>query len=122
MDEIRIRGMQFFGRHGVLPQETELGQRFIVHLALRLDLAPAGRSDDLRDTVDYGKVYARVKRVVEGEPVKLIERVAERIAEELLAHYSSLHSVAVTVVKPNAPVAGVLDAVEVSIERLKPGR
>lgn len=117
MDHIRIRGMRFYGRHGVFSEERKLGQPFVVHLDLRLDLSAAGHSDELTDTVDYGEVYRRVQRLVEGEPVRLVECLAERIADDLLAAYPRLDSVVVTVVKPFAPVPGVIDSVEVSVER-----
>ncbi|MBX5435643.1 MAG: dihydroneopterin aldolase [Alicyclobacillaceae bacterium] len=117
MDVIRLYGMRFYGRHGVFSEERALGQPFIVHVEMRLDLSLAGRTDQLEHTVDYGQVYQRVRRLVEGEPVRLVECLAERIAAELLAAFPLLESVGVTVAKPFAPIDGVLDTVEVAIER-----
>lgn len=85
MDRILLEGLAFFGRHGVFPAERELGARFVVDVELEADLAPAGRSDHLEDTVDYSHAYEVVRQVVEGESCHLIEAVAERIAGRLLA-------------------------------------
>ncbi|MGI8865203.1 MAG: dihydroneopterin aldolase, partial [Rubrobacteraceae bacterium] len=66
-DRILLEGMTFFGYHGALPAERELGQRFVLDIEMRLDLKPAGLSDDLSKTVDYGAVHDIVKEIVEGE-------------------------------------------------------
>jgi dihydroneopterin aldolase len=84
MDRILMEGMVFFGRHGVLPAERELGARFTVDVDLETDLAAAGASDRLEDTVDYRLAHRLVGEVVGGEPCHLIEAVAERIAARLL--------------------------------------
>lgn len=79
-----MEGMAFFGRHGVFPAERELGARFTVDVELGADLAPAGASDRLEDTVNYARAYELVRAVVEGEPCHLLEAVAARIADRLL--------------------------------------
>src|SRR5207253_9456730 len=84
MDRLLLEGMVFFGRHGALPAERELGARFTVDVELGLDLRAAGRSDLPADTVDYSRVYEAVRDVVEGSPQTLLESVAERIASLLL--------------------------------------
>jgi dihydroneopterin aldolase len=100
-DRILLEGMVFFGRHGTLPPERELGQPFVVDLELRLDLRPAGLSDDLTRTVDYGEVHRRAREIVEGPPVDLTETVAERIAAAILENYPAVEAVRVKVAKPN---------------------
>ncbi|MBK9714475.1 MAG: dihydroneopterin aldolase [Kouleothrix sp.] len=99
-DRIRLQGMQFFGYHGTLPEERTLGQRFVVDVELHCDLRDAGRSDDLAQTVDYSEVYRQVRSIVEGEPARLTETVAERIATAVLAAHPRVEAVAVTVAKP----------------------
>lgn len=84
LDRICLRGITFFGRHGVYPAERDLGQRFRVDLELEGDLRGARRSDRLEDTLDYGRACALVREVIEGEPCNLLERVAERILEGVL--------------------------------------
>ncbi len=70
-DRILLEGMIFYGRHGTLPAERELGQRFIVDIELRCDLRPAGLSDDLAKTVDYGEVHRQAREIAEGPPAGL---------------------------------------------------
>jgi dihydroneopterin aldolase len=84
MDRIELRGMSFQGRHGVRPEEREQAQEFKVDLEVESDLGPAGRSDLLADTVDYTRLRAIAKEVVEGPPAKLLETLAGRIAERAL--------------------------------------
>lgn len=79
-----MEGMTFFGRHGVFPAERELGARFTVDVELEADLARAGASDRLDDTVNYAHAYELVREVVEGDPCHLLEAVAQRIADRLL--------------------------------------
>jgi len=119
MDVICVRGMRFFAYHGFFEEERKLGQRFVVNLWLHLDLRPVGQSGNLHDTVDYGSAYEVVRQVVEGEPVQLLEVLAERIANRLLASYGKLEGVVVEVEKPGAPVPGVLDTVAIRIERTR---
>jgi 7,8-dihydroneopterin aldolase/epimerase/oxygenase len=119
VDRITISGIEAFGHHGVLPHEREYGQRFVVDVALGLDLSPAGASDDLRDTVDYGALAAAIAGIVSGEPADLIETVAERIAERCLTD-ARVQAVEVTVHKPSAPVPVVVGEVSVTLRRVRP--
>lgn len=115
-DRISLRGLRAHGHHGVYAEERAGGQPFVVDLVLRLDLAPAGRSDDVADTVHYGELAAQVVAVVTGEPVDLIETLAARVADVALT-YPLVDSVEVTVHKPEAPVGVLFDDVAVTIER-----
>lgn len=117
-DRIRLNDMVFYAYHGVLPEERALGQRFLVDVELRTDLRPAGSSDNLDRTVNYGDVYERVREIVTGPPCLLIETVAERIAGCILDRYPTVESVAVRVRKPEVPLQGaILGSSEVWIER-----
>ena len=107
-DRILLEGMVFHGRHGTLPAERELGQPFVVDIELRLDLQPAGLSDDLTQTVDYSEVHRQAKEIVEGPPVSLIETLAERIASTVLKDFSAVEAVDVKVVKPNVRLDGTV--------------
>lgn len=100
-DRILLQGMVFFGFHGTLPAENELGQRFVVDVELWCDLRAAGTSDDLSQTVDYSQVYQLARDVAEGPPVKLTETVAERIAAGVLEQHEQVEAVRVRVQKPN---------------------
>jgi dihydroneopterin aldolase len=119
-DKILLTGMIFFGYHGTLAPENELGQRFVVDVELRCDLRPAGEADDLALTVDYSQVHEQVRAVVEGPPLKLTEAVAERIAQAILGEHELVEAVRVKVTKPNVRLGStVLDgsAVEIFRER-----
>jgi 7,8-dihydroneopterin aldolase/epimerase/oxygenase len=100
-DRILLEGMVFYGTHGTLPAERELGQPFVVDVELHLDLQPAGLSDDLAQTVDYSEVHRRAKSIVEGPPVNLTEAVAERIAVAILVDHPLVEAVRVKVAKPH---------------------
>lgn len=113
--------MIFFGFHGALDAEKELGQRFIVDVRLSLDLHAAGAGDDLQQTVHYGEVYRLVREIVEGPPANLIEAVAERVASAILATFTPVAVVEVTVKKPEVPIRGVLDYAAVQIVRRRSG-
>ncbi len=119
MDKIRLHRMQFYGYHGVLPEEKKLGQRFFVELELFLDLQRAGKSDALDESIDYSKVYELVQDIVEGEPKNLIEAVAESIAEKLLQSFHPLEACRVIVIKPDPPINGHYDSVSVEMYREK---
>lgn len=117
-DLIRLTGVRARGFHGVLEHERRDGQDFVVDVAMTIDLAQAGTSDDLRDTVHYGEVAADVVAVVEGAPRDLIEAVAQQIAERVLAR-PLVARVEVTVHKPQAPVGVPFGDVEVVVRRSK---
>lgn len=116
LDEITLTGLRVFGRHGVFDFERQRGQDFVIDVVLRLRTAEAARTDDVRDTVHYGEVAETIVAVVGGEPVNLIETLAERIAIAVLAD-RRLASVRVTVHKPQAPIDAEFQDVSVSIER-----
>lgn len=115
-DRIELTGLRVRGRHGVLPAERELGQEFVVDVALLLDTAPAAAGDDLTRTVHYGELAQRLAEVVEGEPVALIETLAQRLADVCLEH-EVVESARVSVHKPAAPIPLPFDDVVVTIER-----
>ncbi|EHV1495132.1 dihydroneopterin aldolase [Listeria monocytogenes] len=121
MDKIYLNELVFYGYHGVLAEETKLGQTFRVSLILGLSTKKAGISDSVDDTVSYAEVYETVKEIVEveGTPFKLIEALAEKIATEVLTGYPLLEEVTVKLIKPNPPIPGHYDSVAVEIERKK---
>ena len=115
-DEIRLTGLTVFGRHGVFQHERENGQEFVIDLRLHLDLADAAASDDVVDTVHYGELAHQVAAVVAGEPVNLIETLAHRIADVVLAD-ARVNVVDVTVHKPHAPIPLTFSDVSVTVSR-----
>ncbi len=118
-DQIILQGMQFYGYHGVNPEERVLGQRYVVDLTVDLDLRQAGASDRLDDTVSYSHIYRSVRAVIEGEPRNLLESAAEAIAKRVLAEFP-VDAVSVTVKKPNPPVRGSsIESAAVQIHRAR---
>lgn len=115
-DELEVRGIECFGRHGVFDFEREQGQRFVVDLVLGFDTRRAAATDDLADTVDYGDLVGRVKRAVESDPVALIETLAERIAGVACLD-DRVEWVRVTVHKPEAPIDAKFTDVALTITR-----
>ena len=101
-DWISVRGIRTFGHHGVTARERTRGQVFEARVALRLDLSEASRTDRLSDTVDYADVCRRVGRILGGEPCRLLEAVAGRVADELLSAYPPVDQVVVRLWKPGA--------------------
>lgn len=118
-DRIVLSGLRARGHHGVYDFERERGQDFVVDAVLEVDLAPAARSDDVADTVHYGELAERLVAVVGGEPVNLIETLAERLAEVCLADPRVL-AATVTVHKPQAPIPHEFADVAVTITRRRP--
>lgn len=118
LDEVLLEGLRFYAYHGVNPEERLQGQRFTVDVRLATDLRRAGRTDDLRETINYSAAYKRIRTIVEGPPRDLIETVAEEIASALLADFPGAASVTVTVRKPEVALKGaILDAAGVRIHR-----
>lgn len=115
-DRIVLRGLRAVGHHGVYAAERENGQPFVVDIVLDVDTRPAARSDEVTDTVHYGELAQQIVAVVEGEPVNLIETLAQRIADVCLGP-DRVEAVEVTVHKPEAPVGVPFDDVAVSIVR-----
>jgi dihydroneopterin aldolase/2-amino-4-hydroxy-6-hydroxymethyldihydropteridine diphosphokinase len=116
MDRIEIRGLRVRGRHGVLGTERRNGQDFLIDAVLGVDIRPAAADDDLSRTVDYGKLSERLAAIVAGEPVRLIETLAERLAQACLAE-PAVHQVQITVHKPHAPIGIPFGDVLVTISR-----
>ncbi|MGW8380960.1 dihydroneopterin aldolase [Streptomyces sp. ODS28] len=116
MDRVALHGLQARGHHGVFEREREEGQTFIVDVDMGLDTAPAAGGDDLAKTVHYGVVAEEVVAVIQGDPVDLIETLAQRIADTCLAH-EAVREVEVTVHKPDAPIAVPFSDVTITIQR-----
>ena len=117
VDRILLEGMSFSGRHGVRPAEREQDQEFVVDIEIEADLAAAGRTDQLADTVDYSAVRGVAKRTIEGESVKLLETLATRIADGVLA-LPKVRAVAVRVAK-RPPSMAPIEAAAVHISRTR---
>jgi dihydroneopterin aldolase len=105
------------GTHGALPEERERAQPFEVDLDVEADLAVAGRSDALADTIDYSAVAAAAAGVMAGEHAELLERLAQRIADAVLTSAAAATAVTVTVRKLHPPVPFDLASAAVTVTR-----
>jgi dihydroneopterin aldolase len=121
-DRITLRGLRVFGYHGVLDAEREDGQEFIVDAVLWLDTTAAAATDDLELTANYAALADRLAAIVAGPPVRLIETLAQRLAEAATAAEPRADQVEITVHKPHAPVGHRFDDVSVTIRRRPDGR
>jgi dihydroneopterin aldolase len=117
-DRIELRGLRAHGFHGVFDFERAQGQDFLVDAELELDLAPAAASDEVADTVHYGELAERLVGVVTGEPVNLIETLAERLAAVCLED-GRVGAATVTVHKPQAPIPHSFADVAVTVRRTR---
>jgi 7,8-dihydroneopterin aldolase/epimerase/oxygenase len=120
-DRIALSGLRARGRHGVYDFERVQGQDFVVDVVLELDLSTAARSDEVADTVHYGELAGRLVAVVEGEPVNLIETLADRLAGVCLAD-RRVAAATVTVHKPQAPMPHEFGDVAVTLRRVAAGQ
>ena len=115
-DQISIRGLRAFGRHGVFADEQSTGQTFIIDLTLDVDLRRAGRTDQLADTVDYGTLCRRVAHEVEATRFDLIEALAEHLAAVVLED-ARVRTASVRVATPQAQLEVEVGTVAVVVHR-----
>lgn len=117
-DKIIMQEMAFYGYHGVLPTEKIQGQKFLVSIEINLDLARAGKTDNLGDTLNYADIYQEVRGIVKGKSFNLLEALAQEIARKILLQ-EVVQGIRVLIKKPWAPLPGNLDFVGVEIWREK---
>ncbi len=112
---IRMNEMVFYGYHGVHDEERRLGQRFVVSAKLFTDEAKDEFIQHLDDTVDYTKVYADIREIMESHQFQLLESCANTVANKLLMNYPLLSRVEIRIRKPSVPIVGSLSSVEVEL-------
>lgn len=112
---IHMKNCAFFARHGVLDEEERLGQRFYVDALLEVDPGQALEEDSIAGTVDYGVAFSEIEKIVTGKRRFLIEALALEVAKTLCRRFKAITRAQITIRKPNAPVPGVLDHVEVTV-------
>ncbi|NKX50570.1 dihydroneopterin aldolase [Arthrobacter deserti] len=115
-DIIKLSGISAIGYHGVFEHERRTGQQFVVDVALHPDPRAAAASDELASTANYGELAGQVRDIIAGDPVNLIETLAERVASQVPSGFA-VGAVEVTVHKPQAPIEGPFADVTVTIYR-----
>lgn len=117
MDKIILKDMAFYGYHGLLKEESVLGQKFFIDIEIETSTKEAGINDDFTKTINYAEVYEITREFTEDKRFNLIEALAENIAAEVLSRFEIAHSVMVRVRKKEAPVKGIFDYMGVEIRR-----
>ena len=118
-DKIILSGLEFYATHGVLEIEKSTKQKFLIDICLYQSLTLPGRTDDLKLTTDYSKIYETVRNVVENNSFNLIEALANNIAETIINNFI-VDKITVTVKKPDAPIAeATFSSIAVQITREK---
>jgi 7,8-dihydroneopterin aldolase/epimerase/oxygenase len=118
MDRIELSNIRCYGYTGFLPEENVLGQWFEVDLMLDIDLAKAGQTDDLLDTLDYRSAIEHTKAVIKNQKYLLVERLAAEIANTLL-QFPQVQQVRVRLHKPAAPIPDFGGKITIDITRQK---
>jgi len=116
MQEIIIRGMEFYAYHGCFKEEQSIGTFFSIDARFELDLMNAAISDNLSQTLNYAQVYQVIKKII-NTPVKTLEHLAYKILEEIFNVFSIVHKATVTVYKLNPPLGGKIDKVGVMLSK-----
>ena len=117
MDKIVLSNMKFKSFSGVLREEKENGQKFVITLTLEIPKIKGCRTDHIRDTVDYGKVFNTVKDYVENVSCDLIEYMAEQIIVRVMRDHSMVEKITCEIQKPKAPIDGDFEYMSVIIGR-----
>lgn len=117
MDKILLNNLGFYGYHGVLKEESVLGQKFFIDIELYIDTKKAGLSDNMYDSVSYAEVYEIVKNITQNKRFNLIEALAENIALSVFDKFELIKEIMVRIKKPEAPVNGIYDYFGVEIRR-----
>ena len=119
LDRVSLAGLRVFAHHGVLASERQYGQEFLIDAVLWLDTRAAAAADDLSLAADYSALADRIAALAAGPPVRLIETLAQRLADGCLAE-PAVHQVEITVHKPHAPTGHPFADVSVTIRRARP--
>lgn len=118
-DQIEVRGIRALGIIGLCREEQERPQPFEIDFDVDTDVSLAGETDDLADTIDYGALIGLVTRVVENERHLLLEKVASRLADELLAFDDRASGVRVTIRKLRPPVPYDVATTAITVRRAR---
>lgn len=116
-DIIRIRNLETFGNHGLIPEENVLGQKFFISADVYTSTRQAGKKDNLKQSIHYGEVCREIDSFIRQNTFKLIEKVAENLAEHLLLTYPLMTGIKLEIKKPWAPIGLPLDFVSIEITR-----
>ncbi|MBF0351237.1 MAG: dihydroneopterin aldolase [SAR324 cluster bacterium] len=116
---IKLRNMIFFAYHGAFPEENTLGQRFEIDLEYVFFGQEAIASDQLKDTISYVDIYQIIRETIEQQQFRLLEKLGDTIMDEIYQAFPRIQRIQIRIRKPSAPIPGVLDHVEIEMNREK---
>ncbi|MDD3367295.1 MAG: 2-amino-4-hydroxy-6-hydroxymethyldihydropteridine diphosphokinase [Lachnospiraceae bacterium] len=117
MDKIKIKGLKVFAHHGVYAEETKKGQNFFVDADLYTGTRTAGLTDELEQSTNYGVVCHFITRYMTEHTCKLLEAVAENLAEQILLAFPLVEKIRLEICKPEAPIGLPFETVSVEVFR-----
>lgn len=115
MGKVSLEGIEFHAYHGVFSEEKILGNRFTVDIQVETDFKKAMLEDDLKETVDYGRLY-KIAQAHMKEPVKLLEHLAHLMIQDILKTYPALKHISITIKKHNPALGGVVNYSVVTVQ------
>ena len=121
LSTVRLVNAVFYAHHGVMQEEHRIGGRYEVDVSMDVDFTAAATGDDLRQTVDYERIYVLVRDILTNNNFYLIERLAYLIAHRVLDEFAMVERIEVAVRKPNPPVGGTADYAEAVYRHLREG-
>ncbi|MBN2261443.1 MAG: dihydroneopterin aldolase [Prolixibacteraceae bacterium] len=116
MGLIEIEGMEFYAYHGHFIQEQVVGNKFLVNVAIETNCSKAGNSDNLKDALDYQKVYTLIKEEMQTKSF-LLENICQRILDRLYDNFNNIDKATIKVSKINPPMGGQIEKVSISMSR-----
>ncbi len=119
-DAIVLKGLAFYGYHGVTPEEGKVGCRFSLDVTCGIDLRAAAKSDDVEQTISYALIFDTVSDAFAEHTFKLIEALAQHIVDQLFASHADIEWIQIRVAKPEAPIPVVTGEFAVRMTRIRP--
>lgn len=116
MGLIEIEGMEFYAYHGHFKQEQVVGNKFLVNIAIETNCTNAGQSDNLKDALDYQKVYSLIKEEMEQKSF-LLENICKRVLDRLYNEFDTIQKATIKVSKINPPMGGQIEKVSITLSR-----
>lgn len=111
---IFLKDIRCYAYHGVAPQENLIGNEYVIHLKLKVDISQAAETDEVTDTVNYAEVHEVVKTEM-SIPSKLLEHVCNRIIRELFTRFPSIEEVQISLSKRNPPMGADIDSAGIEL-------
>lgn len=116
MGKISIEGMEFYAYHGHFKEEQIVGNKFLVDIDIYTNCSAAGKSDNLKDALDYQKVYTLIKLEMSKKSF-LLENICSRILDKLYEKFDNIEKAQIKISKINPPMGGQIQKVSITLSR-----